>query len=122
MNTKLGIKNNNLKGAFDNTEPKDWEFIILAEVPPENLNKAENDAIARAQSSALCLNGTTARMPVSVEKLEADTALSTVLDENGRPLTRREIAARLGVSPDSVKKRLAAWRLKGKIHWKITDL
>lgn len=123
--TKLRATNHSLHGALVGTEPEDWEFIILAQVTPADLNRVEADTIGklRAARPELCLNGTPETKPnLVVEPQEGSLALSEVLDESGAAMSHAQIASRLGVTKQAVKKRLAAWRRKGKNKITIKDL
>lgn len=125
FSSKLGATNQSLHGALQNSKPEEWEFSILAEVTPEKLNETENETIRRLRAAApgLCLNGTPDRPEGFFSAVEEGSlALSVVTDEQGQQMTYGQVAKRCGVTKQAVKKRLAAWRGKGKNKFTIQEL
>lgn len=120
----LGATNRALHGAIEVSNINDWDFVVFELSKKENLNRLEEEVIekVRAQIGDRCINGTepkTTRMPSA---LQASLKLSQVTDESGVLMTNAQVAARCGVTRQAVKKRLAAWRAKGKYNITIRDL
>lgn len=106
------------------TEPADWVFTVLHKCTIEMLDEAENKSIAYVRRTRPddCLNTIVGRQEVFEKRPAAHMPKSEVYDEDGVPMTRVQIAARLGVTPQAVKKRLWGYRQKGKYEFQITEL
>lgn len=123
FSSRLGATNPTLHEAITTSNIEDWEFVVFELCEVAELNQREQEVISALRAGEYdCINGTEPKIPRKVTSLEGSTALSEVIDEDGQPMTRAQIAARCGVTAQSVKKRLAAWRRKGKIKIRITDL
>lgn len=125
FSSKLGATNPLLNGAIQISNPEEWEYSVLIECPPEKLTSTENEVIRRLKEKnpGVCLNGTTPQPKGEmVERAEGSISLTEVIDENGQPMTHAQIAARLGVTKQAVKKRLGVWRKKGKNKFNIMEL
>lgn len=95
------------------TNIKDWEFRVLAEVPREQLTVYETKAISkiRAAIGEKCMNRENNEKKMRVVRA-GNVALSVVTYE-GKRLSHNEIAERLGVSKQAVEKKLRKRRAAG---------
>ena len=124
LNTGV-LRNRAVEDAIRSSDPADWEFIVVIECGPDELKRGEEQLIARlvAKLGPLCLNVPDAgvRKPRPASDV-GFVALSEVLDESGLPMSYAQVAARLGITLDSVAKRLARLRKMGRFKFSIRDL
>lgn len=121
----LGATNRALEEIIESTNIEDWDFYVFQTCEKHELNRLEDETITkvRAQIGDKCINGTEPKVPRKVTPaLTGNVRLSEVIDEQGAVMTYGQVAARCGVTPQSVKKRLAVWRRKGKTRVPIQDL
>lgn len=125
FSTGFGTTNPALRSAVESTNIEDWEFVVFELCERENLNHIEREVIRKVQAAigVKCINGI-GSTPTNIVCPERSPSvrLSRVLDEEGKPMSYAQIAARCGVNRESVKKRLSKWRHKGKTEFHITEL
>jgi biotin operon repressor len=123
--TRLRLPNHAVEDAFKSSDRYDWEFRVLVECPANELKRMEEKAIARlvADLGPLCLNVPDAgvRKPRAIPQ-PGYLPLSEVLDEHGAVMSYAQVAERLGITLDSVAKRLARLRKMGRFKFDIKDL
>jgi hypothetical protein len=120
--TKIGRTSCDMMDAARRSEPKDWEFIVIATADRSELNALEAKAIAtlREKHGDKCLNRTVEEALVKASEVNW-LPKTRILGPNG-PMTYTEAAETLRVSPESLKKRLAVRRKRGVFEVAIESL
>ncbi len=124
----LGVKSLQFVSILSTTEPEDWEFIVMREVLPEEVNQL--DRLERAAIAYLSqvktirlLNRQMPKEVSTVRQGSADAAGSIakteLTDESGNILTYRAAADILGVTRQTIKSKLAKWRAQGITRAKV---
>lgn len=125
ISTYLRLPNHVVEAAFKSSDRDDWVFEVLAECPASDLKKNEEKAITRLVTKVgpLCLNVPDAgvRKPKSASQ-PGNLPLSEVLDEHGAVMPYARVAERLGISMNSIQKRLRNLRKAGHFKIRIDEL
>ena len=110
--------------AIENTDPEDWVFVVLHECGEGELGHLEERAIAylKRTNPARCLNTNNGRLLLPSGAHHSMAPKTEVYNEQGEPMTRAQIAARCGVKPQAIKKRLQKLRAEGVTSLNITKL
>jgi len=112
--------------AIKSSDPNDWVLEIFMECQPSDLKRGEERLIAKltAKLGPLCLN--VPDVAGARKKRSADTLgsvpLSEVRDEHDTVMSYAQVAARLGITMDSVQERLRRLRRVGRFKFSIKDL
>lgn len=121
------VRNASIGRAIQASGPQDWEFVVIFEGTHEEALEVERTAVRKLRDTnpELLLNGDSSLPDPSTQRSAppgiSSTAKSIVMGPNG-PMSHGEIAVALGVTKQAIKKRLSAWRKKGKIKISIEDL
>lgn len=118
-------KSGMLAGVLPGTKPEDWTFYVAMEF--ETIEQA-------METEAALITGVFARKPEVMlntrlpsergwrEPDEGAVALSIVRGDDGQPLSYRDAARQLDCRIETLEKRLAKWRGKGRADFTIAEL
>lgn len=123
FNEKIGVKSKALLSAIATTRSEDWTYQVLVEVEQKDLNRLERAAISRLWDRGPLLLNSLQHFVRPVRGLGgiSDTAKSMIMKPFGGRLSYAEAAYELGVTPQTVKKKLQRFRKMGVTLVKLED-